>query len=95
MGVAAGQRELSLLHAEITARLAGEGHAVEAKPYTPHLTVARVKDARGPSARAARDVARRARGRGGSARVEAVTLFQSQPVGGRIGRTTAYCGYHC
>jgi RNA 2',3'-cyclic 3'-phosphodiesterase len=77
MGVVAGMPELSLLHSEITARLAREGHAVEAKPYTPHLTIARVKDARGPSARAARDIARKARGRGGSARVGEVTLFQS------------------
>ena len=57
----------------------------EARPYTPHLTIARVKDARGPSARAARDVARRARrarrlrpgGRGHT--------VPESPVGGRIG----------
>ncbi len=77
MGVVAGLRELSLLHAEITARLAGAGHAAEARPYAPHLTIARVKDARGPSARAARDLVRKARGRIGSSRVEEVTLFQS------------------
>lgn len=77
MGVVAGMRELSLVHSEITARLAREGHAAEARPYAPHLTIARVKDARGPSAQAARDVARKARGRGGSTRVEEVTLFQS------------------
>ena len=77
MGVVAGMRELSLLHSEITARLAREGHAAEARPYAPHLTIARVKDARGQSAQAARDVARKARGRGGPTRVEEVTLFQS------------------
>jgi RNA 2',3'-cyclic 3'-phosphodiesterase len=75
MGVTEGRRELSLLHDEIQGRLNRPG---EPRPYAPHLTVARVKDVRGPSARAVRDVVRTAHGDAGAARVEAVTLFRSR-----------------
>jgi len=77
MGIVAGGRELSLLHEEVTAGVVKAGRAVESRPYSPHLTIARVKDARGQSARAAREGARKAIGRGGVKRVEEVTLFQS------------------
>jgi 2'-5' RNA ligase len=82
MGIVAGARELSMLHAEIAGRLTRAGRPPEARPYSPHLTIARVKDARGPSAGAARDAARSATGRGGASRVEQVTLFESRQSGG-------------
>jgi 2'-5' RNA ligase len=78
MGIAEGTRELSLLHDEVQGRLARAGHPGESRPYSPHLTIARVKDARGSSARAARDAVRTATGSGGTTRVGAVTLFRSR-----------------
>jgi 2'-5' RNA ligase len=78
MGIVAGARELSSLHDEIAGRLRKAGCALESRSYAPHLTVARVKDARGPSARAARQAVRTATGPGGSTRVEEVTLFESR-----------------
>jgi RNA 2',3'-cyclic 3'-phosphodiesterase len=78
MGIPEGARELSLLHDEVDGRLVRLGRAGEARPYSPHLTVARVKDARGVTARAARDAVRMAIAGGGSTRVEAITLFRSR-----------------
>jgi 2'-5' RNA ligase len=78
MGIAEGVRDLSLLHDEVNRRLVRVGRAGEARLYAPHLTVARVKDARGVTARAARDTVRAAIAGGGSTRVEHVTLFRSR-----------------
>jgi RNA 2',3'-cyclic 3'-phosphodiesterase len=77
MGILAGARELSSLHHEITARVARAGREGESRPYSPHLTIARVKDARGASARAAREAVRQAVPRGGATSVQEVTLFES------------------
>jgi 2'-5' RNA ligase len=85
MGIVAGAPDLSLVHDEIAGRVAKAGRPLEARPYSAHLTIARVKDARGPSARAARDIVRSAVGRGGASRVEEITLFQSrQSEGGSV-----------
>jgi 2'-5' RNA ligase len=78
MGIAQGVRDLSVLHEEVNGRLVRVGRAAEARPYSPHLTVARVKDARGVPARAVRDAVRASIAGGGSTRVEAVTLFRSR-----------------
>jgi 2'-5' RNA ligase len=78
MGIAEGARHLSLLHDEVDGRLVRLGRAGEARPYSPHLTVARVQDARGVAARAARDAVRAAIASGGSTRVEAIMLFRSR-----------------
>ena len=56
IGVAAGRDPLIALHAEIRDRLAPLGYEPEDRPFSPHLTVARVKDIRGPDARAVREV---------------------------------------
>lgn len=77
VGIGSGARELSTLYAEVTRRLAPLGHPPEARPYSPHLTVGRVKDARGPSARSARDVIGRVAGPAATTRISAVTLFRS------------------
>jgi 2'-5' RNA ligase len=83
MGIVAGARELTWLHDETARRLGRTGRPADARPYSPHLTIARVQEARGRSARAARDVvARSAVGRGGTSRVEHVTLFESRQSGG-------------
>lgn len=75
MGVAEGARELTRLHDEVNGRLS---RPAEARPYAPHLTVARIKEARGPVARAAREAVHAASGPGGTTRVDAVTLFRSR-----------------
>ena len=55
IGVAAGREPLVALHGEIRDRLAPLGYEPEARPFSPHLTVARVKDI-GRGARAVRAV---------------------------------------
>ncbi len=46
VGVAAGGRETCTLAAQIESALAGTGIAAEARPFTAHLTVARIKGAK-------------------------------------------------
>jgi 2'-5' RNA ligase len=77
MGIVAGGHQLSLLHGQIAERLLSTGRPAETRPYAPHLTVARVKDARGASARAAREAVQKTAARGGLTRIEEITLFQS------------------
>ena len=60
IGVSQGAVPLRALHGEIVGRLGELGLAFEARPYSPHLTVARLRDVRGPSARALRDAVREA-----------------------------------
>ena len=78
MGVAAGVPELVRLHAEVSRRLSGLGHRGESRPYSPHLTIARVNGARGAVARAAREVLGAAAGDAGTTPVSSVTLFRSR-----------------
>jgi 2'-5' RNA ligase len=77
MGVAQGAEPARVIHAEVARRLAPLDYRPESRPYTPHLTIARVKDARGPGARQARELVRRFPAGGGVTRVESVTLFRS------------------
>ena len=79
MGVAEGEPGLTRLHDEIGRRLIRPD---EARPYAPHLTVARIKDVRGPAAHAARDAVHAAPRLAGTTRVDAVTLFRSRPAAG-------------
>jgi 2'-5' RNA ligase len=74
MGVAEGAPELSRLHGEVNRRLTRPG---EARPYAPHLTVARIKEARGTVARVRR-AGTAVSGQAGTTRVDAVTLFRSR-----------------
>ena len=77
LGAGDGADRVVALHREVSARLARLGYPPEVRPYAPHLTVARVKDARGAAARLARDTVRAADASVGSTRVAAVTLFRS------------------
>ena len=56
IGVAAGREPLVRLHGEIHDRLVPLGYEPEARAFSPHLTVARVKDIRRGDARAVRGV---------------------------------------
>jgi 2'-5' RNA ligase len=56
IGMTAGREPLVALHGEIRDRLAPLGYEPEARPFSPHLTVARVKDIRAGGAKAVRAV---------------------------------------
>ena len=75
-GIAAGGEELSAVEAEVSARLAAYGVEREDRPYRPHVTIARVREAAGLRSAALFDTL--ADQRFGTTRVEAITLFQSR-----------------
>jgi 2'-5' RNA ligase len=75
-GIAAGGEGLSAVETEVSARLAACGIAREERPYRPHVTLARVREAAG--LRSAALFERLADRRFGTSRVEAITLFQSR-----------------
>jgi 2'-5' RNA ligase len=56
IGLATGREPLIALYSEIRDRLAPLGYAPEARQFSPHLTVARVKDISGGEAKAIRVV---------------------------------------
>jgi 2'-5' RNA ligase len=74
--VAGGLERLQQLEREVTLRLQEAGIRAEDRPYSPHLTLARVRDAQGLRSAALledhRDVDL------GAVRVEAITLFESR-----------------
>jgi 2'-5' RNA ligase len=77
MGVSAGAETLAALHHEVTRRLVPLGYSPETRPYSPHLTVGRVKEARGRDGRCVREIVGHAGGPVVSARIDRVTLFRS------------------
>jgi RNA 2',3'-cyclic 3'-phosphodiesterase len=77
IGASDSAERVVALYDEISSRLARLGHECESRPFAPHVTVARVRDARGPQARRAREVVEAASASGGSTRISAVTLFRS------------------
>lgn len=77
LGLHGGVEPLAALQAQVTARCASVGCAVDARPFTPHLTLARFRDGR-PS-----DRSRLLGGQGGerviaSEQVREVVLFESR-----------------
>jgi len=76
VGVEDGRDEMAAVEREVSARLASRGVAPEARPYTPHLTLARVREAHGLRARDLLDGA--PRGPFGVTAVDAITLFESR-----------------
>ena len=56
IGVASGREPLIALYGEVSDRLVRLGYEPEARPYSPHLTVARVKDMRGAGGTAVRAI---------------------------------------
>jgi 2'-5' RNA ligase len=83
LGVRRGGDHLQALNAEVGERIEPLGFEREPRPYSAHLTVARVKQARG--GRALRDALAAAVVEAGSCRVDAATLFHSRlsPKGAR------------
>jgi 2'-5' RNA ligase len=80
VGINAGRDGMVAVEREVSARLERCGLPRESRAYSPHLTLARVRDAGGLRSRALLDGAREAgeAPRGVSSRVDAITLFQSR-----------------
>jgi 2'-5' RNA ligase len=78
LGVSAGQEGLRVLHDETGARLRPLGFEDERRPYSAHLTIARVKDAPRGSGPIVREVLAGIPAEAGPAIVSAVTLFRSR-----------------
>jgi RNA 2',3'-cyclic 3'-phosphodiesterase len=75
VGVGAGHDEMVRVEREVSARLAACGIAPEDRPYSPHLTLARVRE---PAGLRAGDVLEGLARSIGTQRVAAITLFQSR-----------------
>ncbi len=74
-GVAAGRDEMASVEQEVNRRLATCGIEPDARDYSPHLTLARVRD---PDGLRTRDIADNlSDDEIGTTRVDAITLFQS------------------
>ncbi len=75
-GTGDGRGGMSDLEREVSARLATCGIPSEAREYSPHLTLARVRDAEGLRTREALEVV--PQGPFGTTHVDAITLFESR-----------------
>ena len=78
IGTAKGTEAMRELYDRIEHRLVPLGLAVERRPYTPHLTIARVKDPGRASGRVIRDAIAAVPASCGESAVTAVTLFRSR-----------------
>lgn len=78
LGVRSGADSLRRLHGEIAGRLQALGIAPERRPYSSHLTIARVKNVRGGDYRRLRTLLAETPADAGRCRVDAVTLFRSR-----------------
>jgi 2'-5' RNA ligase len=74
VGVAAGAEALVAAEKQVSDRLAALGIAREARPYSPHLTLARVRE---PAGLKAATLFERVDASLGETAVDAITLFQS------------------
>ncbi len=74
-GASEGRVEMAGLEREVSARLAACGIPPETREYSPHLTLARVREPGGLRSRDLLDGA--PQGAFGTTRVDAITLFQS------------------
>lgn len=78
LGVAAGAGSMRRVYDEVKDRFVGIGFEAEKRPYSPHVTIARIKNIGPEAVRTARDALAAVTADCGSCRVEAVTLFRSQ-----------------
>ena len=77
MPVTTGAERLSEVHRTLGDRIAREGIAIERRPFTPHLTIARVREREQRRARALGGRLRDLRPAPIGWRVDHVTLFRS------------------
>ena len=86
MGVAEGLPALARLNEEVGRRLAPWGFTAESRPYSAHLTLARVRDAPSPAVRKVlREAIARSTADAGGCRIDHLTVFRSRtsPSGAR------------
>ncbi len=79
LGIVAGCEGLIAIHDQLRRRLVPLGFEPENRPYSPHLTVARVKDIRPQDTAAIRCVLREGDDDVGECEVVSATLFVSRP----------------
>jgi 2'-5' RNA ligase len=77
LGLTAGREGLLTIHDRLTQTLQPLGYEPEKRPFAPHLTIARVKDARRPDVAALRRLLREFKNEVGGCEVRQVTLFRS------------------
>ena len=78
LGVRSGGDCLARVHSELAARLVPFGFEQERRPYSAHLTIARVKDSsRAIGYRAIRETARTTPSAAGRCHVTSITVFRS------------------
>lgn len=77
LGLAEGVESMRRVYDEVKDRLVPLGFEPEKRPYSPHLTIARVKDVDKGAARRVRETLADLPADCGSCRVSAVTLFRS------------------
>jgi 2'-5' RNA ligase len=79
LGVHSGSEDLAQLHSTLAVRLAPLGFEAERRTYSPHLTIARVKEvSRAIPARALREMLRTTPAVAGRCRASSVTVFRSR-----------------
>jgi 2'-5' RNA ligase len=78
IGTTNGTEPMRELYGRLEHRLVPLGFAAERRPYTPHLTIARVKDPGRASARVVRETIAAVPASCGESTVTAVTLFRSR-----------------
>ena len=86
MGVAEGLPALARLNEEVGRRLAPWGFTAESRPYSAHLTLARVRDGAPPAVRKIlREAIARSPAEAGRCRIDHLTVFRSRtsPSGAR------------
>ena len=78
IGTTKGTEAMRELYGRVEQRLTPLGFAAERRPYTPHLTIARVKDPGRAPGRVIREAIAAVPARCGESAVNAVTLFRSR-----------------
>lgn len=82
LGLAAGANEFRAIHQALGDRLSPLGFDRERRPYSPHLTLTRIKEAGGADGAAIRRATRDLEVEPAMGDVAAVTLFRSEPSAG-------------
>ena len=78
IGLTRGLPSLAALHQELNRRLAAHGHEPEDRPFSAHLTLVRIKDARASARTSVSRAFDAIRLAGVTMRVDAVTIFESR-----------------
>ena len=78
IGVSQGLEELGVMHQEFNRRLATLGFEAETRPFSAHLTLARIKEIGSHAARQLRELVRDAQPSNARCRIDSATVFKSE-----------------